>query len=175
MPEYHLTSLPIDCCGLSNVRLSFWRWLGVAACYGWYWGFGDHAYVRISNDGANWTTVWESYYDIHDDSWVYQELDISAAAADQPHVYLRWTMGSTDSIHAGCGWNIDDIEVSAVGTHPIAGDLDGDGCVDQTDLGILLADWGCTGGDCPGDCDDDGDTDQADLGILLAHWGEGCP
>jgi hypothetical protein len=54
------------------------------------------------------------------------------------------------------------------------GDLDGDGCVDQADLGILLADWGCTGGNCPGDCDNDGDTDQADLGILLAHWGEGC-
>jgi len=42
-------------------------------------------------------------------------------------------------------------------------------------LGILLADWGCNGGNCPGDCDDDGDTDQDDLGILLAHWGKGCP
>jgi len=58
---------------------------------------------------------------------------------------------------------------------PAAGDLNGDGCVDQADLGILLTDWNCTGGDCPGDCDDDGDTDQADLGVLLAHWGEGCP
>ncbi|HUU84687.1 MAG TPA: hypothetical protein VM243_14400 [Phycisphaerae bacterium] len=58
---------------------------------------------------------------------------------------------------------------------PPPGDLNGDGCVDQADLGILLADWGCTGGDCPGDCDGDGDTDQGDLGILLAHWGEGCP
>jgi len=57
----------------------------------------------------------------------------------------------------------------------IPGDLNGDGCVDQVDLGILLADWGCTGGDCPGDCDGDGNTDQTDLGILLAHWGEGCP
>ena len=57
----------------------------------------------------------------------------------------------------------------------IPGDLNGDGCVDQADLGILLADWGCTGGDCPGDADGDGDTDQADLGILLANWGAGCP
>jgi hypothetical protein len=54
------------------------------------------------------------------------------------------------------------------------GDLNGDGCVDQGDLGILLADWNCAGGDCPGDVDGDGDTDQGDLGILLAHWGEGC-
>jgi hypothetical protein len=55
------------------------------------------------------------------------------------------------------------------------GDLNADGCVDQADLGVLLADWGCTGGDCPGDCDNDGDADHADLGLLLAHWGEGCP
>ena len=55
----------------------------------------------------------------------------------------------------------------------IAGDLNGDGRVDQADLGILLGDWGCAGGDCPGDCDFDGDTDQADLGILLAHYGCG--
>jgi len=54
------------------------------------------------------------------------------------------------------------------------GDLNGDGCVDQADLGILLADWGCSNGGCPGDIDYDGDTDHADLGILLAHWGEGC-
>jgi hypothetical protein len=56
---------------------------------------------------------------------------------------------------------------------PLPGDLDGDGDVDQADLGILLADWGCTGGDCPGDADGDGDTDQADLGVLLANWGVG--
>jgi len=55
----------------------------------------------------------------------------------------------------------------------IPGDLDGDGDVDQGDLGILLADWGCAGGGCVGDCDGDGDTDQADLGVLLANWGYG--
>ncbi len=51
------------------------------------------------------------------------------------------------------------------------GDLDGDSDVDQADLAILLADWGCTGGNCPGDVDGDGDTDQADLAVLLAHFG----
>jgi len=56
----------------------------------------------------------------------------------------------------------------------IPGDLNGDGCVDHADLGILLADWGCSGGDCPGDADGDGDTDHGDLGLLLGHWGEGC-
>jgi hypothetical protein len=52
------------------------------------------------------------------------------------------------------------------------GDLDGDDDTDQGDLGILLADWGCTA-DCVGDLDGDDDSDQGDLGILLADWGCG--
>jgi glucose/arabinose dehydrogenase/plastocyanin len=48
------------------------------------------------------------------------------------------------------------------------GDLDGDGDVDQADLGILLAAYNSGDG---GDLDGDGDTDQADLGILLANYG----
>jgi len=63
--------------------------------------------------------------------------------------------------------------VSVVLTPVPPGDLDLDGDVDQQDLGILLADWGCTGPDCVGDCDGDGDTDQGDLGVLLANWGSG--
>jgi len=53
------------------------------------------------------------------------------------------------------------------------GDLDGDSDTDQADLGTLLADWGCSGGDCPGDINGDGNTNQADLGILLGDWGCG--
>ena len=53
------------------------------------------------------------------------------------------------------------------------GDVDGDGDTDHADLGILLSDWGCTGGDCPGDLDGDGNTGQGDLGVLLADWGCG--
>ncbi|HMQ17077.1 MAG TPA: hypothetical protein PKC49_13990 [Phycisphaerae bacterium] len=54
----------------------------------------------------------------------------------------------------------------------IPGDLDGDLCVGQPDLGILLSCFGTS--DC-GDLDGDGQTGQADLGILLANWGNGCP
>jgi hypothetical protein len=57
----------------------------------------------------------------------------------------------------------------------LPGDLDGDDDVDQSDLGILLADYGCisekVGKKCKGDVDGDGDTDQSDLGILLANYG----
>ncbi|MFG0252319.1 MAG: BACON domain-containing protein [Phycisphaerales bacterium JB038] len=62
--------------------------------------------------------------------------------------------------------------IEQAGADPsIPGDLNGDGCVDQEDLGTLLASYGIDGG---GDVDGDGMTGQADLGILLAHWGEGC-
>jgi hypothetical protein len=53
----------------------------------------------------------------------------------------------------------------------IWGDLDCDRAVDLVDLGILLADFGCTGGNCPGDTNGDGRTDLADLGILLTNFG----
>ena len=57
-------------------------------------------------------------------------------------------------------------------TMPCPGDLNGDGRTDLADLGILLADFGCTApGPCAGDLDGDGDTDLADLGILLADFG----
>jgi hypothetical protein len=57
------------------------------------------------------------------------------------------------------------------------GDMNGDKVVDQSDLGILLADYGCTAGlgECVGDADADGDTDQSDLGVLLANYGKPCP
>jgi hypothetical protein len=41
--------------------------------------------------------------------------------------------------------------------------------VDQRDLGILLSDWGCRGGNCRGDLDGDGLVNQSDLGIRLVR------
>lgn len=49
-------------------------------------------------------------------------------------------------------------------------DLDGNGCVDGLDLGLLLAQWGCSGA-CTSDLDGDGSVGGSDLGWLLAHWG----
>jgi hypothetical protein len=49
----------------------------------------------------------------------------------------------------------------------VPGDLNGDGNVDLSDLGILLASFEIDGG---GDLDGDGDTDLSDLGILLANF-----
>jgi len=123
---------------------------------------------------------------------------------DPPHLYSGCGVGVYSSFNGGVTWekdgtdlpnvNVGDLAIDpvrntiTVGTYgrgawraelpdsDIPGDLNGDGCVDQADLGILLTDWDCQPPDpCPGDCDGDGDTDHSDLGILLAHWGEGCP
>jgi C1A family cysteine protease len=112
LSETHLTSGAIDCSGLAGVRLKFWRWLGVEQpAY-------DHAYVRISADGANWLTVWENPETITDAAWNQMDLDISDVADGEETVYLRWTMGSTDGGWRYCGWNIDDIEIWGIEDGP---------------------------------------------------------
>jgi len=52
-----------------------------------------------------------------------------------------------------------------------AGDLDGNGDTDSTDLNIVLTDFGCAGAGCPGDADGDQDTDSTDLNIVLTDFG----
>ncbi|MCK4871886.1 MAG: hypothetical protein KAS72_04085, partial [Phycisphaerales bacterium] len=165
--ERHLTTDAIDCTDLYGVHLNFQRWLGVEQ------PIYDHAYIRVSSDGTDWTTVWENDAEVADTSWQQMNLDISTIADDEPTVYVRWTMGTTDGGWTYCGWNIDDVEIWALppGEPDCPGDLDGDLDVDQADLGILLSCYEIN--DC-GDIDGDGDTDQADLGILLAHYGETC-
>ena len=74
----------------------------------------DHAYLRVSNDGSIWHTVWENVDYVEDSSWVYQEFDIAAYADGQSTVYLRWTMGTTDTGWQYCGWNIDDVQIYGV-------------------------------------------------------------
>lgn len=107
MPERHLTTTAIDCSGRDGVVLSFWRYLGVEQ------PLYDHAYLRVSTNGSTWTTVWQNAAEITDSTWTYQEFDISAIADNQPTVYIRWTIGTTDGSWRYCGWNIDDVRLSA--------------------------------------------------------------
>ena len=132
MPERHLTTSPIDCTGQFGLRLSFWRWLGVEQPpY-------DHAKLSISNNGADWTILWQNTTAITDEEWTCQDFDIAAYADDQPAVWLRWTMGPTDSGWAYCGWNIDDVQIYATGCVGLPGDFDGDRILGPTDF-IALA------------------------------------
>ncbi|RMH10389.1 MAG: hypothetical protein D6697_01150, partial [Armatimonadetes bacterium] len=55
---------------------------------------------------------------------------------------------------------------------PVEGDLDGNGCVDDADLLIVLFNFGNQGGS--GDANNDGIVDDADLLIVLFNFGTGC-
>jgi len=105
LPERHLTTTPVDCSEMRAVTLKFRRWLGVEQ------GLYDHAHLRVSNNGSDWTTVWENTAEITDSSWGIYEYDISSVADGQSEVYIRWTMGTTDVGGRYCGWNIDDVEI----------------------------------------------------------------
>ncbi len=107
MGETDLTTPAFDCSNADNVKLSFYRWLGVERSY------YDHAYLRISTNGSSWTTVWQNPdAETYDGQWVLYEYDISQFADGEPAVYLKWVMGTTDSAWVYCGWNIDDVVVS---------------------------------------------------------------
>jgi len=73
------------------------------------------------------------------------------------------------------GWNAGVITL-VFDSVPPCPDLDGDGDVDLSDLAILLANYGTTGGAGfeDGDLDGDGDVDLADLAALLAVYGTTC-
>jgi C1A family cysteine protease len=164
LPERHLTTTAIDCTGLYGVVLRFQRWLGVEQpTY-------DHATIRVSNDGVNWTEVWTNPVEIADGDWIAQEFDISAVASDQPTVYVRWTMGPTDSAWRYCGWNIDDVELWGLPEiEACPADLTGDGIVNVFDLLDLLDAWGQS--NVPADLNDDGIVNVFDLLALLEVWG----
>jgi len=112
LPERHLTTAPIDCALLIDVSLRFQRHLNVEQpSY-------DHAYLRVSSDGLNWTTVWQNTAEVTDAAWTPVQYDISAVADGQPTVYLRWTQGTTDGGWRYSGWNLDDVEIWGTHTTP---------------------------------------------------------
>ncbi|MCB1184215.1 trypsin-like peptidase domain-containing protein [bacterium] len=105
LPATHLTTTAIDCSEISATSLRFQRWLNVEQpAY-------DHASVSVSNDGVNFQQIWTNGSEITDSAWMPQEFDISAVADGEATVYVRWTMGTTDSSWYYGGWNIDDIEI----------------------------------------------------------------
>ena len=187
LAERNLTTTPINCTGLSNIKLSFYRWLGVEQpSY-------DHAYVRISNNGTTWNNLWQNTATMEGGQWVYQEFDISSYANNQANVRLRWTMGTTDSSWQFCGWNIDDVKVWAPdpdGCPPVgcAGDGNCDGAVNWRDIDYFVAAltsetaWqnmflpGTPG--CPfdnNDVNDDGAVSWRDIDPLVAAMNTTCP
>ncbi|MCA8916905.1 MAG: choice-of-anchor D domain-containing protein [Planctomycetes bacterium] len=128
MPQTLWATSPIvDCSGLSTVQLRFRRWLSTIT----YSGYGanvDRVRVQASNDGVTWTTVWtpsmlstEAY--LVDVGWTMMTCDLTAIAANQPRVQVRFGIGpAVDSSVANpyiasipddfAGWCIDDVEIT---------------------------------------------------------------
>ena len=117
LPERHLTSAAIDCSNLGGGHrevpaLAQRRAAGLRP-----------RHLRVSNDGVNCTQVWTNGGEITDTAWTQVAYDISGVADGQATVYLRWTMGTTDSSWQYSGWNIDDVEIwGLAGTLSAAGD-----------------------------------------------------
>lgn len=111
MTEKHLLTPPIDCTGLEDVSLEFWRMLPILG------GPGDNASLSVSKDGNTWTEIYHNPVSPYiEPTWLHWTYDISAVADGQPNVYVRWTMGPTNDGGGKGGWNIDDVIVSGVGT-----------------------------------------------------------
>lgn len=150
LPETHLTTPAIDCSGLSQVSLRFRRWLGIESS-SW-----DHAYVRVSTNGTDWTTVWShSGAAVSESAWTEQVYDLSSVADGQPTVYVRWTMGRTDGTITDAGWNLDDVEIWGLRQS-------GRGCssdADCADASFCNGAEACVSGSCvagtPPACDDE--------------------
>ncbi len=108
MSVQSLTSKPLDCSRFRGVTLQFRRWLGVER------NTYDHARLQVSSDGVTWSNVWENgSADLSESAWTLCTYSLAAVADLQPAVYLRWTMGPSDSSTTFSGWNIDDVEIVA--------------------------------------------------------------
>lgn len=117
--EKSIVSPSINCTGRDRVFLKFRRWLNIE-------GHGsDYARIYVSNDGFNWgEPIWENPpVDLTDNQWVPFVIDISDIAADQGTVYIKFTMGPTNSLRSFSGWNIDDFEITEEAIFPSEGTL----------------------------------------------------
>ncbi len=101
---YYLTVGPLDFTGVGGAALQFERWLNTDVSPYVF------ATVDVSNDGANWTSVFANgATPITDSSWNLEQYDISAVADNQSTVYVRWGYQVADDAFAYSGWNLDDI------------------------------------------------------------------
>ena len=116
LAEKSIISPPIDCTGRGQVFLKFRRHLSVEG------NESDHARIYVSVNGTDWTEVWENpVIDFMDSQWVPVVLDISSIASNQKALYIKFTMGPTNSSRRFSGWNIDDLEVTYEAIYPSEG------------------------------------------------------
>jgi hypothetical protein len=175
LPAQHVITPAVDCSDADRVALRYCRWLAVEQ------PVYDKATVAVSSDGSTWTTVWENPATIADIAWEELEYDLSAIAAGQSEVYVRWTMGPTDGGLVYSGWNIDAVEVLSFECIscecPYQNDFDDDNFITAIDLAGLIDVLFAGEPDvqdpiCPlprGDGDCDGFSTALDLSLIIDH------
>lgn len=135
--------------------------LGPALFIGGFFGIGgDPALQNVARwDGRTWSAMGAGV----------SGGSVSALAA--------WDDGGGPTLHAGgdftqaggaSGFRIARWRCEA--PSPPSPDLNDDGSVDETDLGLMLGAWGACDR-CPADLDGNGVVDGADLAMLLIIWG----
>ena len=93
----------------------------------------------------------------------------NSAVVDGGGIYSDQTSGPTLHYTIVCGNSPDQI----FGTWVNSTDLDADGEVNGSDVGLFLAAWGSNIDTCPRcDFNGDGQVDGADFGLLLADWSD---
>ena len=108
---YYLTTGAIDLTNRASCQLRFKRWLNSD----WH-GYANQS-VDVSNDGTNWTSVWQNAAsEIADGAWTTVTYDISSVADNHSTVYVRWghQIATLTDLYAYSGWNIDDVEFLGV-------------------------------------------------------------
>jgi hypothetical protein len=139
--------------------------------------YGDRALIASVGDDDNGSHSGSAYvFEKLDAGWTeVGKLTASDGAADDFFAYSVRLFADTALVGAPYDDDNGDSSGAAYVFALCCGDLDGDWDTDHSDLGILLADWGCDDpvNGCAGDLNGDDKTDHADLGILLADWGCG--
>lgn len=172
-PVRYVRTAAIDCSNMTQVSLRFMRWLGIESAT------FDHATIDVSNNGTTWTNVWNHTGATlpNPTSWTQFTYSLAAVADNQPTVYVRWGMGTTDSSVVYCGWNLDDIEILGVlPSSNLLGDLNCDGEVNILDINAFIlaitdaAAYATSYPDCNinlADCNGDGDENILDINPFI--------
>jgi choice-of-anchor B domain-containing protein len=127
----------------------------------------DSMPVEISNNGG---TTWLPLETISASSnaWVKRTWRVRDFITPTSQVRVRFIardLGQGSLVEAA----IDDLRITNVDcTADIVGDVNGDGVVNGTDLGLLLGAWGT--GNAAADLNDDGVVNATDLALLVGAW-----
>jgi len=108
-----IISPPIDCSEQRQVFLKYWRYLRVSP--------GGRAEISVSTNGEDWTSIWVSDAPIQgqgtiglgDTAWTRVVYDISALAALNEAVLIKFSLESPGNPEEPSIWYLDDLEVTS--------------------------------------------------------------